>query len=212
MLYNRGPFNCDSFIDFIERGYYKQNNMMFQFESLSPFIIAFKNFIRYLEVLYLSTEDDPPTFEDANIEHVRLITTGDLKNPNFFSGVFLILSIPLITTTVLFRLSAEDKGLFDIELLRGSMINHVIFKESKYTKDIYFIRTTGDPTGEPVYIYKESRYHIYNLNFTDLDFEDIYLDQQICLKYLIDVFKDLIDEIVTNFNDFYYARIKEGGK
>ena len=43
MLYNRGPLNCDSFIEFLDRGFHKTNNLMFQFESMSPFVVAFKN-------------------------------------------------------------------------------------------------------------------------------------------------------------------------
>lgn len=205
MIYN-GPKNCDTFLDFINKSFVKYNNKE---HPLSGLINVFQQLIRILELEMLI--DQGEKYEDLklNMDNVRYITVTDIRDDDkYFSTVISIINLPLINTSFMIKLKDIESSEFLIDIIKGSMLNSMVFNSVRYTKDIYFIRTSGkDAT--PIYVYKESRYHIYNNNLIDLDYDDIALDTRITYKYSIAVFKNLYEEIINNFHDFYYIELKE---
>ena len=210
MKYN-GLTLTENFLEFMEKGFQKVNGKM---HPMSSYISIFQNISKYFELNYKSYEYEKdlvsPYLEDLNIKQ---ITAEDFRVSNYFKNIYMCIICPLVNESIFLRYTKdeekEDEYKIDIEAYDGVICSNAIanlcFKDNPggvYTKDILFIRPTGREDGLPVFIYKESRFHIYNSNLIDMNYDDIALDRKVCYKYMSSVIKSLNKEIYDNMGDF----------
>lgn len=216
MKYNN-PMMVDNFLDFMEKGYHKINGKT---HSMSAMITIFKRLIKYFELNAKSYELEEDLVSPALKElDIVKIDAGSFKANEYFKNINLCIICPLVNESIFIR-TIKDENTDDIkyviEVYEAIICSNVIINlcfnspsEGVYTKDILFIRSTGREDGTPIFIYKEDRFHIYNSNLIDMNFDDIALDRKVCYSYLASAIKSLNKEIFDNINEFFLVDSNE---
>ena len=207
----KGPIRYNTFKDFLITSFTvisAENNE----ETLRLPIIPFLQALAFTKKK-ISTGVDIKRLA-ITIPQFNLVELDVNKNPfskeyepiKIFGSSIFAIYFPLKNITVLYKITSNNISnvSFTQVYYNGFILKDMIYAP-KFDTGIYFYRLSGSENGEPLFIYNETRYKMYDLeNGTEYKFKSgaplINLSDTIKDFYYSSALQDLIEEIIDIFN------------
>lgn len=213
----RGPIVCDTLKDFLNKSF----TVITEDESLTtlrlpiiPFIESLQSIKKRLDNKVINIKNisiNIPQFDIAELSKEDMPDdinpfSNNYKPIRVFAGSVFAIYIPLIDITVLFKITSNSINTVNFVQVyyNGFILKDIIYHPNFDTK-IYFYRLSGSDRGEPLLIYKESRYKMIDISTgTEYKFKSgtplVNLADNIKTFYYTSVLQDLIEEIIDLYD------------
>ena len=129
-----------------------------------------------------------------------------------FAGTLFAIYFPLKNITVLYKVSSNKiTSVFLTQVYYNGFVLKDVIYPPKFDTGIYFYRLSGSENGEPLFVYTENRYKMYDIeNGTEYKFKSgaplINLSDTIKDFYYSSVLQDLMEEIIDIFDIRFFDK------
>lgn len=128
------------------------------------------------------------------------------KPIEIFGNTLFAIYLPLKDITILYKLTSNNiSNVTFTQIYYNNFVLKDVILRPRFDTGIYFYRLSGSPTGEPLFIYTENRYKMFDVtNGIEYKFKSgaplMNLSDNIKDFYYHSVIQDLMEEIIDIYN------------